>query len=722
MSDEQRRPTNVLTLLTAGAVIGAVEVVLACSFAALVFGSYLVNNLADGIGLYLFAAALTLAVIAWRAGPRGVVGSVQDAAAAVLAVLAGTTALATFGGSQRAFLSVVAATLVVTVLTGVTFLLLGVFKLGNLFRFVPYPVVAGFLAGTGWLLAKGGVGVAASTSPTLQALGQLFRSYQLEHWVPALAFGLILVGLTRIVKRPLVLPVALAAGFALFAIGMLVARFSVHEALAGGWMLGPFPGAGYSLFQPWTLRALSGADWSAVLKQAGGIATTIFVAVIACLFNVSGIELMLSTDLDPNRELRDVGLVNIVSGPFGGIPGYHALILTSLAKRLNASARAAGLIAAAVPLAAVLLGTGLIEVIPRVIVGGVLVFIGVSFILEWVVDLRRSLPVGEFLIVLAILAVVIARGLLPGVEAGLVLALILFAVNYSRIELVREAEFGATYRSNVDRSPAERGELRGLGDRVQILRVNGFVFFGTASGLLERVRRRVEVGPLAFLVVDLRRVTGMDSSAVLSFRKMAQLAEANAFEVVFAGASERVRAQLARGSVAAVDAGVSFAPDLDHALERVEDRLLAGRASTVDGDGSTSGPLAVPARLGPFLERRALDAGAVLVRQGDPPDDVFVLESGRLTVELRTSDGARMRLRSMRPGVVVGEIALYTDMPRTADVVAEEPSVVLRISRDAIGRMESNDPELAAALHRWLATTLAERLNDTLRAYDALLE
>jgi SulP family sulfate permease len=65
---------------------------------------------------------------------------------------------------------------------------------------------------------------------------------------------------------------------------------------------------------------------------------------------------------------------------------------------------------------------------------------------------------------------------------------------------------------------------------------------------------------------------------------------------------------------------------------------------------------------------------------------------------------------------------MYTGVRRTADVVAEEPSVVLRIRRSAIERMEAEEPDLAAALHRWLARTLAERLSDTLRAFDALLD
>ena len=737
---EQRRSGQVLATVTAGVVIGAVEVVLAISFAALVFGGYLVQYLPDGIGLYLVAGALTLGILAWRAGGRGVVGSVQDAAAAVLAVVATNTALATFGSLDRAFLTVIAATLVVTALTGITFLVLGTFRLGNLVRYVPYPVVGGFLAGTGWLLTKGGIAVASGIPPRVDTLGELFGAFELERWAPAIAFGVALLLAVRVVKRPLVIPAVIAIGIALFAVGMAVTGSSIQDARDGQWLLGPFPST--RLWQAWTLHALTGADWSAVFRQAAGIATAVFVAVIATLFNVSGVELLLRTDLDSNRELRDAGLVNVVSSAFGGIPGYHALSLTSLAQRMNVSARAAGLVAALVPLTAVVFGATLVGLIPRMIIGGVLAFVGLAFIVEWVIDVRRSLPVIEYLVVLAILGMIVWKGLLPGVETGLVLAVVLFAVNYSRIELVREVGFGSTYHSNVERPPGERQALRDLADRVQILRVNGFMFFGTASGLLESIRKRVEAGPLRFLLVDLRRVTGMDSSAVLSFRKAAQLAEAGGFELVLSGVPEPVRKQLLRGGVAASDGVVRFEPDLDHGLQRCEDGLLedvADLAGAAGARGADRSPLAVadrlpsadgaahsladlPEGLWRYFERTSVPEGTVLIRQGEQPEDLFVLESGRLSVELETAEGTRMRLRSMRAGVVVGEVALYMGVPRTADVVTETPSIVLRLTKASIEKMEATEPELAAALHRWLATTLAERLNDTQRAFDALLD
>ena len=716
----ERRKAGLPVTIVAGGIIGAVAAVLAISFAGLVFGGgYLADYIADGISLYLGAAALTLAVFAWRGGSRGVVGGLQPTAAAVLAIVTATIAVTTFGSIERSFLTVVAGTLVVTVLCGIAFLVLGAFRTGNLLRFVPVPVVGGFIAGIGWLLLKSGIYLSSDESLYLTPIGDLLHGDLLKLWVPAFAFGVILLVATRLVKSPFVIPALLGIGLVLFAIGVVVTGSSIESARSGHWLLlGPFDE--FQRWQPWTLRALSGADWSAVLGQWTGIATAVFVSVIAILFNISGTEVVLHRDLDTNEELRDAGSLNVISGALGGIPGYHDLSLTSLAERMRVDARVAGLIAAAVPLAAVVFGASVIELIPRMIVGGVLVFLGLAFLIEWVWDKRKVLPPVEYGVVLVILAAIIARGFLPGVVVGLVLAVVLFAVNYGRTELVREVAFGETYHSNVDRPPAQRAALRSMGGAVQILRVNGFVFFGSANGLLERIRKRVEAGPLLFLVIDLRRVTGVDSSAVVSFVKVVHLAEAAGFEIVYTGVSEPVRRQLERGGMVASHV-VRFEPDLDRGLQRCEEALLADEVVEVagpDGDGLAS----MPAGLRPYLERVELPDGAVLIRQDEPPDDVYVVGSGRLSVEMTTADGTRMRLRTVNAGVVVGEVAIYTGVPRTADVVAETRSVVYRLSGAAIERMGSEDPELAVALHRWLARILSERLRDTLREFDALLD
>ena len=714
---ERQDTAGRLRTLSIGLVIGAVEVVVAASFAGLVFSGLLKRYIADGVGLYVTAAAITLALLAWRAGSRGVVGSLQAATPAILTVLATPVALNAFGSGARDFITVVLATMVITVVAGITSVVLGIRRRGDLVRFVPYPVVGGFLTGIGWLLVGGGVAVTVNESLFLLPIADLFSRDALVRWVPAVVLGGLLLVSQRVVRRPLTIPVVLGLGLVAFAIGLVVTGSSIDEVRSDGWLLlATFDDA--PTWQPWSTNAIVDADPFALLEQAPGILAAILITVLALAYNINATEVVLDRDLDTNRELRDAGVLNVVSGALGGIPGYHALSLTALAARMNVNARTAGLVAAAVPLAAIVFGASVIELLPRMLVGGVLVFLGLAFIIEWVWDKRKVLPRVEYLIVLLILAGIVAWGFLPGVVLGLVLAVVLFAVSYGRIELVREVAFGDTYRSNVDRSPAERQALRRLSERVGVLRLNGFVFFGSANALIERIRKRVEASPLRFLVMDLRRVSGVDSSAVASFVKICHLAEANGFELVLAGASGAVRTQLERGGV--VEGGVvAFVPDLDRGLQRCEDVLLA---ETPLAGGDAASVAEMPPGLGPYLEREELSEGAVLIRRDEQPRDVFVLSSGRLRVQAETEAGTPMRLRTIRPGVVVGEVAMYTGAPRTADVVAETPIVVLRLTTAAIDRIEAEDPELATAMHRWLARTLAERLAESRRTFEALVD
>ena len=240
---------------------------------------------------------------------------------------------------------------------------------------------------------------------------------------------------------------------------------------------------------------------------------------------------------------------------------------------MNVDARVAGLIAATVPLAAVVFGASVIELIPRMIVGGVLVFLGLAFLVEWVWDKRKVLPPVEYGVVLVDLGgghrprVPARRGARAGARGRAV-----------RGQL-RPDRAGARGRLRARPTtptwtdPPPSGRRFAMGGDVQILRVNGFLFFGSANGLLERIRKRVEAGPLRFLVIDLRRVTGVDSSAVVAFVKVIGLAQAHGFELVLTGVSEPVRKQLPRGGVGEGEL-VRFEPDLDRGLQRCEEVLL----------------------------------------------------------------------------------------------------------------------------------------------------
>lgn len=350
--------------------------------------------------------------------------------------------------------------------------------------------------------------------------------------------------------------------------------------------------------------------------------------------------------------------------------------------------------------------------------------------MEWVVEASTRFPRADYLVVLLILGVISTFGFLQGVGAGMIAAIVLFVVNYSRTQFVKHELTGAIYSSKVERPAGERQVLREHGDRVRILELQGFIFFGTANNLLEQIRGRVldaATRPLRSIVLDFRRVTGLDSSAILSFEKILQLAVSRGISLVLTEVAPPMQRQFDNLGLTE-SRGVRFFADLDHGVEWCEDQLLA---KAVEGrpppdERLASLETALPStvdmdRLRSYLEPMQLEAGEPLARQGEPAEDLFFIERGRVTVLLELPDGTSKRLRTMMPRTVVGEVALYLGAPRSSTVVAEERCTLYRLSRTSIERMERAEPALAAAFHRFVARLTAERLVDATRALEDLL-
>jgi SulP family sulfate permease len=223
--------------------------------------------------------------------------------------------------------------------------------------------------------------------------------------------------------------------------------------------------------------------------------------------------------------------------------------------------------------------------------------------------------------------------------------------------------------------------------------------------------------------LDFRRVTGLDSSAVLSFTKVVQLAGVAGFELILVSVPDEIRAQLTAGGILREGLPVTVEADLDRGVQRAEDALL--RAASGDHAGRAGGielPQGDLDALGRYLEPTQIAAGSVLIRQGDPSDELFLLDEGTLTVQLETATGEVVRLRRLSAGTVVGEIALYLGTPRTATVVADEACRLRRLSRASLETMERENPVLAASLHRAFVRLMSERLSETLTTLQALVD
>ena len=716
--------------LSLGVVMGIKEIIFALSVGSLIFSGELAPYLPYGIGIALVTQVITLICISLSSSIPGVVGGLQDSPSVIVAVMAAVlvSTLSAAGGGDilTTVLVTIAAT---TLLTGVFFLMLGFFRLGGLVRFIPYPVVGGFLAGTGWLLLQGSFAVMADYPLTLRNIPALLQSDQLVLWVPGALFALgLFFGLRRI-NHFLATPTILIGATILFFLMLPVMGMSIDEAVNRGLLLGGVSGT--ATWQPLALDNLRAANWVAILGQGGNIAIILLLSVVGLLLNASGIELAIRQDVDLNRELRVAGFANILSGLGGGLVGFHALDLSTLCSRVGMRSRLPGLVASVICAGMLFVGSPLLAFFPQPILGGLLLFLGLDFLVEWVIDGWFKLSRTDYAVVLLILVVIGATDFLIGVGVGLVTMIALFVLNYSRINVVHCALSGAEITSNVRRCAYHQRQLAELGQHICVLELQGFIFFGTANALLERIRARVtdtEQPEVHFIVLDFRRVAGLDSSAVLSFVKVKQLAEAQDITLVVTHISEKTQHQFELGGLSENEK-VRIFPDLDHGLEWCEDQLLdiwliaeKPLPLTLPAQLAESGfEKTNTARLMKFLEKVQVEEGEYLIRQGDEADALYFIELGEVSVYLELEDGRLVRLHTLGLGTSVGELGLYLDTARTASVIADSPTIAYRLTRVALSEMNDKEPELAAAFHEFVVRLLSDRLAATTRSLEAML-
>jgi SulP family sulfate permease len=726
-------PKLLVPSLTVGALAGVMDIGVEVSLAALIFAD-VGEFLAGGIGLMLFGAFVIGIVVSLTTSLPGMIGVPQDTPAAILALVVGGIALGMRSANPQAVYATVLAAIMVTSLTmGLIFLLLGRFQASGFVRYIPYPVVGGFLAGTGWLLAKGGMNVMLNMPLNLAAVPALLTSDKLILWLPGLIFGVALLLVLRRYDNFLITPAALLLLLVLFYGYLLIAQIPLQEASARGWLLGPFPAGGF--YKPLTPAALPQVDWLVILGQADKIATVLVLSVIALLLNTSGIEITVRSDINLNRELITAGLANLVGGLGGSPVGYQALGMSSLAYRLGARSRLVNIVAGSVCGVALLFGASLFSYVPKLLLGGMLLYLGLTFLVEWLVDARRVLPTVDYALVWVILGVIVAVGFLQGIAVGVAIAAVLFVITYSRVNIVRNTLTGECFHSNVDRPKQHRDVLARHGSEIYILRLQGFIFFGTIQAVLNQIRGRLadtSQGGLQFVVLDFQRVTRLDSSAVFGITRLKQLTEATGIPMVWTQVSQTIQRQMKRGGLLdESDDSFVILPTLDHGVEWCENRILerqvdaklAPPTDRLEDQLERGFPGMQGAdRLVKYLERIEIPAGQYLIREGDPPSDMYFIESGMLTAQLERKDGELVRLRGMRGGTTVGEIGLYLGAPRTASVIASETSVVFRLSEEELNRMRREDPDVAATLHEWIARMLAERLAANNRTIEALMD
>lgn len=706
----------VLRTTIAASIVAVMGVVFTISFAVIIYGGPGAPGLDRGIGLSLVGAAAMALVGAFRLDYRGTVVQPQDVTALILSL--GVAGLAAgWRGSPDALLATILALVALTTgLTGLAAWLCGRFRLGFLVRFIPYPLIGGFLAASGYLIVMGAIGMTLHARVDIWSLGQLLDPAKLPLWLPWIAAGGALTLVTRRWQGEMVLPACVLALLAGFYLWLWASGGSIASARAEGLLLGPFAESFLAGVDP---ASLGGIAWREIAEELPIMLAAAGMAIIGTLLNASALEIATGRDIDPDRELRGIGAANLAAAPFAGMIGYQIVSETLFARALGVRGALPGIVVAALALATFFLGAGLLSLLPLGAFAAVLSFLGFDLLDNWLRVGRRRLPARDFAIMLLILATAATVGFLPALAVGLLAAVVLFVVAYSGVDVVRLETSAAHLRSRVERPDREVALLAERGREAAVCRLSGYLFFGTASRLL------ADLGPAGaaprFRILDFRRVTGVDASAAFVLAKLQRQSEDRGTRLILADLSPRLLADLARAGLAPEgggdgDSGPLLLPSLDAALRHVEDALLADPPLRTDGAG---GLLEALQRLHPGFEPTrhfpvaSAAAGEEVLTQGAAADGMILLLDGRLRAELAQPDGKPVPVATILPGTLVGEIGHYAGVPRTARVVAETACRLLRLDAAGLAALAAAEPQVAADLHRLAAATLAHRLMRT---------
>jgi len=647
--------------------------------------------------------------------------SLDEQAVVILASIAGL--MIVYMGEQTVKTNGLATMLAVMSLSslGVAFFfwMIGHYRLTRLLELMPYPVICGFMAGIGWLLLEAGIGIAVNQPISMGLIDTLKDTGNISKLLLFLAGAIVLLLSVTTIRRAWALPVASLCLVIAFYAASAAKGHSMQELVNQGWLFDIPVDTGGALG---LLKSLSfnQVDTAFVLSVVPQILTIAFLALLTQSMSLSALMASGSHDLDTSSEIEDMGSGNILNALIASPPGSTDVIASTLYEEFGASSRWMPIISSLVCVVMAVFGSAIIPWMPKLLVGATVFLFAYQLFYEWMYENVRGFQPIDFAIVLIILGTVIFAGFMAGIAVGILLALLLFVLRYSMISAVQGQYSLASYRSSVERSQSSNQVLDQFGGECLVYTLRGFLFFGTANAILDTIRDDAKVRSSHYRVIllDLKRVTGMDISALNTFVQIRTLCEISGVQLMYSGVESELRSSLLMMNAVSVEADQPLVfPDADYAVEYMEDVLLT-KYESESAEKSVEDHLRrifiddekVEILMAAMI-RIEVKEREKLFEQGDSDSGLFILDQGSMTALISTDHDGWKRVKKFRPGALIGEMSAYTpDKARTATVVANEPSVLYHLTSEKMAQLDSENLILAASIHELVARTLGNRI------------
>lgn len=657
-------------------------------------------------------------------GTKKLISAPCAPAAAVLSAFV----IESLGRSLNPLDIIIMVTLVI-LLAGITQVIFGLIKLGQLIKYMPYPVVSGYLSGVGLYII-------ASQAPTFlgmpkgshfwESLGN-FALWQWQSIVIGLVTAAAMILAPKITKTIPAIIIGLLVGVASY---FVIAFFNpaMLNLEQNAFVIGSINSEGglvEVIFGKFS--ALRSFNFGAVGHLIVPALTLAVLLSIDTLKTCVVLDALTHSQHDSNRELIGQGLGNIASACIGGVAGAGQMGATLVNLSSGAKTKLSGVLEGIFALLAFLALGSLIAWVPIAALAAILIVIGVKMIDTHSFNFLKSRStVFDFIVIVAVIIVALSVSLIWASAIGVVLAIFLFIREQVGTSIIRRKMSGNKIFSKQIRVKAESVILQKKGDCSIIYELQGSLFFGTANQLFSELEQDLKTKK--YLILDMHKVQTVDITAAHVLEQIKDiLDERNGF-LIFS----RVPKSLPSGKDVEQYFGeiglvketnpVKIFDDIDEALEWVEDKIITEEIVLTETEmplklhefelfkgrkKSTTDDLKL------YVKKVSVKAGEKIFSAGDNGSELFLIRRGFVDITIPTNENESYRISSFGRGNFFGELAFLDGAVRSADAIADSDVDLYVLSRADFEKFAAEHETSSIIFLEGLASVLAGRLRLT---------
>ncbi len=706
----------------------------AIAFGVLVFSAISPQLAGQGAMVGMIGAAALGLVAPFTGGTKALITAPCAPAAAILTGLA--VALVGAGIEIERIPMLLALT---ALISGMLQVLYGLLKGGRLIKYIPYPVVSGYLSGVGLIIALSQLPKLLGL-PKETGLLQGLISPNLWQW-PGIIVGVVTIVVMaiapRITKRiPAAILGLLAGILGYFLLGLFIPALLSVEA--NPLIIGPIRSSGSFL------QMVSDRFSSLLTIQMADLELVIYSAIaLSALLSIDTLKTCVVLDAltknrhNSNRELFGQGVANLAAFAVGGMPGAGTMGPTLVNVTSGGRTTKSGIAEGILVILAVLVLAPLIAWVPIGALAGILLVVAFRMF-DWSAFklLRHRETRLDFAVIAAVVIVAETVGLIPASATGVGLAIILFIRDQVRGSVLRRRASIREVSSKTHRLESELAVLSEKGDIAKIYELQGNLFFGTTDQLFSELEP--DLVTCKWMLFDMRRVQSLDYTAAHLFQLMQDRLLERGGALLFSGmpsslpSRQDLHSYLIRvGLVGERGRGISIFETRDEALDWMENRVLAEAGLSRQGDRSVLDlgeiellrevDASTIEKLRGCVHERTVPAGETIFKQGDGGDEIFLIRAGTVRILLPLARGKTHHLATFRRGDYFGEMAFLDKGVRSADAIAKSDCELYVLSRAEFNAQVYKDTLLGVRIFARLALAVSHRLrqvNTELRAIE----